>query len=247
MKILLHQTVLELKLFTRRRDELFWVFIFPVFFIVLFGFIYGEQMWDDFDFRAIDYILPGIIVMALMTTGIMNTATGFVEDRAKGIYRRLSVTPLKKQSIIGAHLVKQYIVILIQSIILIIIGILVFNIDIVGNYATFWLILTLGGVCFLTIGFALTALIRTTKSATPITMIVFFILLFLGGVFFPIDIMPKGLGYVSNVLPSTNVNEALRLVAIEGKGIGDVGINLLAVAGWTIACLVISIRFFRWE
>ena len=59
--------------------------------------------------------------------------------------------------------------------------------------------------------------------------------------------MPKGLGYVSNVLPSTNLNEALRLVAIEGKGIGDVGINLLAVAGWTIACLVISIRFFRWE
>ena len=179
MKILLHQTALELKLFTGRRDELFWVFIFPVFFIVLFGFICGEQKWDDFDFRAIDYILPGIIVMALMTTGIMNTATGFVEDRAKGIYRRLSVTPLKKQSIIGAHLVKQYIVILIQSIILIIIGILVFNINIVGNYATFWLILTLGGVCFLTIGFALTTLIRTAKSATPITMIVFLYYFFL--------------------------------------------------------------------
>jgi ABC-2 type transport system permease protein len=245
MRILLHQTALEIKFLTRRRDELFWVFVFPVFFIVLFGLIYGEEMWEDI--RAIDYLLPGIIVMALMTTGIMNTTTGFVEERAKGIYRRLSVTPLKKQSIIGAQLIKQYLVILAQSIILIVIGILVFNIDIVGNYATFWLILTLGGICFLTIGFALTVLIRTAKSATPLTMIVFFILLFLGGVFFPIDIMPTGLDYVSNVLPSTHVNDALRLVAIEGKGIGDAGLNLLVIGGWTIVCLVLSVRFFRWE
>ena len=245
MKVLLHQTALELKLFIRRRDELFWVFIFPVFFIVLFGLIYGEQMWDDL--RAIDYIMPGIIVMALMTTGIMNTATGFVEDRAKGIYRRLSVTPLKKQYIIGAHLIKQYLIILIQSVLLVVIGILAFNVEIVGNYGAFWLILTLGGICFLTIGFALTALIRSAKSAVPLAMIVFFVLLFLGGVFFPMDILPTGLDYVSSVLPSTNVNDALRVVAIEGNGIGDTGMNLLAIGIWTVVCLVLSIRFFRWE
>lgn len=245
MKLLLHQTILELKLFVRRKDELFWVFIFPAFFIILFGLIYGEQMWGDI--RAIDYILPGIIVMALMTTGIMNTAAGFVEDRGKGVYRRLSVTPLKKQYIIGAHLIKQYLIILVQSIILLVIGVLAFNISIFGNYASFWLILTLGGFCFLAVGFALTVVIRTTKSATPLAMIVFFVFMFLGGVFFPIDIMPKALEYIADVLPSTNINDAMRLIAIEGKGIADTGLNLVIAGAWTVVCLALSIRFFRWE
>ena len=245
MNILMHQTSLELKLFFRRRDELFWVFAFPVFFIVLFGMIYGDQMWDEI--RAIDYIMPGIVVMALMTSGLINTTTGFVEDRAKGIYRRMSVTPIKKQYILGAQLLKQYLVILVQAAILIVIGILVFKIDIAGNWALFLLVLTLGALCFLAIGLALTALIKTAKSAMPMTMIVFFMFLFLGGVFFPMEIMPKGLSYVSNVLPSTHLNDAMRMIAIEGRAISDTGLSLLAVGGWTAVSLLLSVRFFRWE
>ncbi len=245
MKILIRQTMLETKLFLRRRDDLFWTLVFPVFFILLFGFIYGDTEWGDM--RAIDYLLPGIIVMALMVTGIMSSATSFAEEREKGIYRRLSVTPLKKHMILGAQIINRYLIILVQTLILLLIGILVFNINIVGNYATFWLILTLGGLCFLTIGFSLTGLMRTAKSATPIAMIVFFFLMFLGGIFFPIDIMPKGLEYVSNVLPSTHLNNALRIVAVEGKSIGDVWLELVVVSGWMTACFALSIRFFRWE
>ncbi len=245
MKVLIRQTMLETKLFLRRRDDLFWTLAFPVFFIVLFGFIYGDTEWDNI--RAIDHLLPGIVVMALMITAIMSSATGFAEEREKGIYRRLSVTPLKKHTILGAQIINRYLIILVQTIILLLIGILAFNINIVGNYATFWLILTLGSLCFLTIGFSLTGLMHTAKSATPIAMIVFFFLLFLGGVFFPVDIMPKGLAYISNVLPSTHLNNALRIVAVEGKSIGDVWLELVAVGGWMIVSLVLSIRFFRWE
>lgn len=245
MRILIHQTMLETRLFLRRRDDLFWTLAFPAFFIVLFGLIYGDTQWGEI--RAIDYLLPGIVVIALMSTGIMITATGFVEERVKGIYRRLSVTPLKKHTIIGAQIVNRYLIILIQTLILLLIGILVFNINIVGNYAAFWLILTLGGLCFLTIGFSLTSLIRSGKSAAPLAMIVFFLLMFLGGVFFPNDVMPKGLEYVSNVLPSTHLNNALRIVAVEGKSIGDVWLELVTVGGWMVVCLGLSIKFFRWE
>lgn len=245
MKVLIRQTTLEIKLFLRRRDDLFWTLAFPVFFIVLFGLIYGDAQWGDI--RAIDYLLPGIIVMAVMITGIMASATSFAEDREKGIFRRLSVTPLKKHTIMGAQIINRYLIILVQTLILLLIGILAFNINIVGNYAAFWLILTLGSICFLTIGFSLTSLMRTAKSATPIGMIVFFLLLFLGRILFPIDVMPKGLDYVSNVLPTTYLNDALRIVIIEGNSIADVWLELLVVLGWTVVCLVLAIRFFRWE
>ncbi|MFC2032369.1 ABC transporter permease, partial [Chloroflexota bacterium] len=101
------------------------------------------------------------------------------------------------------------------------------------------MILTLGGICFLTIGFSLTSLMRTAKSATPIGMIVFFLLLFLGRIFFPIGVMPKGLDYVSNVLPTTHLNDALRIVIIEGNSIADVWVELLVILGWMIACFAL--------
>jgi len=245
MKVFINQVKLEMKLFIRRRDDLFWTLAFPAFFIVLFGLIYGDTQWDNI--RAIDYILPGILIMAMMTTGIMTSATGFVEERDRGIYRRLAVTPLKRQVIIGSQIVNRYFIIILQTIILLLIGILAWNISISGNWFTIWILVTLGALCFLTVGFALTTVIKTTKSATPIAMIVFFVFMFLGGVFFPIDIMPEGISYISNALPSTHLNDAIRIIAIENGSWSDIGVNILVVIAWTIVSLLVSIRFFRWE
>ena len=187
MKVLIQQTALEMKLFLRRRDDLFWTLAFPSFFIVLFGLIYGNTEWGPI--RAIDYLLPGIIVMAVMISGIMNAATTFAEEREKGVYRRLSVTPLKKYVILGAQIINRYLIILVQTLLLLLIGIFAFNIRIVGNWGVFWLILTFGSFCFLAVGFSLTGLMRTAKSATPIAMIVFFFLMFLGRILFPVELL----------------------------------------------------------
>lgn len=241
------QIVLEAKLFFRRKDELFWNLAFPLFLIVLYGLIYGDMVWGDHGMRAIEYMLPGIIVMAVMVNGIMSSATGFVEERGKGIYRRLSLTPLKRQTIIGAQILHRYLVILAQTILLLIVGIFGFNIRIVGNYFYFWLVLTFGAICFLSIGFALASLIRSVRSATPVCMIVFFLLLFLGGIFFPTSIMPDFLVVFSKILPSTHLGDALRIIIIEGKGLGSIWVELLAMGGWIIASLIISTKFFRWE
>lgn len=247
MKMLAQQSKLEIKLFFRRKDDLFWTLAFPVFFIVLFGLIYGDTAWDDFGLRAIDYLLPGIIVMALMTTGIMATTNGFVEERDKGIYRRLSLTPLKRHMIVGGQLVQRYLLILAQTAVLIVVGILAFQVQITGNLFLFWLVLTLGALCFLGIGFALTVLIRSARSATAITMIVFFLLLFLGGIFFPVEIGPDFLGVISSGLPSTHLNDAMRAVIITGEGLGAIWNNLLVLGAWTAASLAAAVRFFRWE
>ena len=66
------QVALQMKLFIRQKDELFWNIAFPLFFIVLYGLIYRDMVWDDYGMRAIEYMLPGIIVMAVMVSGIMS-------------------------------------------------------------------------------------------------------------------------------------------------------------------------------
>jgi len=247
MSILARQVMLEMKLFLRRKDDLFWTLAFPLFLIILYGLIYQDMVWEDFGLRAIEYMLPGIIVMALMTSGIMATASGFVEEREKGIYRRLSLTPLRRHTILGGQLIQRYMVILVQTILLLVVGALAFDIRISGNLLWVWLVVTLGALCFLSIGFLLTGLIKSARAANGISMIVFFMLMFLGGIFFPNDLMPDFLRIFSNALPSTNLNDVLRAVMIMDLGIGEMWRELLIAGGWFAGSLVAAIRLFRWE
>jgi ABC-2 type transport system permease protein len=247
MKMFIGQLKLEIRLFSRSLDDLFWTMLFPIFFIFLYGLIYRDTIWEEFGIKAIDYTMPGILVMALMVTGIMATATGFIEDRQKGIYRRLSLTPLKKYTIIASQITHRYVVMIIQTLLIILIGVLVFNVSFAGNYLLLWFVVTLGAVCFLSIGFLLVSFIKNARAATPVCMIVFFILLFLGGIFFPLSIMPNFLELFTRVLPSTHLNNALRMIAIDGLGISFMWKELLIIGGWIIATLALSIKFFKWE
>jgi len=167
MNTLIRQTRMQMRLFLRRKDELFWTLAFPVLFILLFGAIYGNSKWEGMSIRSIDYLLPGIIVMGAMVTGIMRTATGFVQEREQGIYRRLALTPLTRTTLIGSQLLQHYLVIIVQTLLLVAIGGLAFKTHLTGNTALFWLTLSVGALCFMSIGFALTGLIKTLRSATP--------------------------------------------------------------------------------
>ena len=247
MNTLIRQTRMQMRLFLRRKDELFWTLAFPVLFILLFGAIYGNSKWEGMSIRSIDYLLPGIIVMGAMVTGIMRTATGFVQEREQGIYRRLALTPLTRTTLIGSQLLQHYLVIIVQTLLLVAIGGVAFKTHLTGNTALFWLTLSVGALCFMSIGFALTGLIKTLRSATPIIQITYFALMFLGGIFFPNSLLPKWLGNAAGILPSTQMGDALRAVVYNGAGIGDIWQKLAIMGAWIAVCMVISIRFFRWE
>jgi len=247
MNTLIRQTRMQMRLFLRRKDELFWTLAFPVLFILLFGAIYGNSKWEGMSIRSIDYLLPGIIVMGAMVTGIMRTATGFVQEREQGIYRRLALTPLKRTTLIGSQLLQHYLVIIVQTLLLVAIGGQAFKTHLTGNTALFWLTLSVGALCFMSIGFALTGLIKTLRSATPIIQITYFALMFLGGIFFPNSLLPKWLGNAASILPSTQLGDALRAVVYNGGGIGDIWPKLAIMGAWIAVCMVVSILFFRWE
>ena len=245
--MLIKQTRMQMRLFLRRKDELFWTLAFPVLFILLFGALYGNSKWNGMTIRSIDFLLPGIIVMGAMVTGIMRTATGFVQEREQGIYRRLALTPLKRTTLIGSQLLQHYLVIVVQTLLLIAVGGLFFKTHLGGNTALFWLTLSVGALCLMSIGFALTGLIKTLRSATPIIQITYFGLMFLGGIFFPNSFLPDWLDNAAKILPSTQLGDALRAVVYNGAGIGDIWQKLAVMGAWIAICLVLSIRFFRWE
>ncbi|MBN2186654.1 MAG: ABC transporter permease [Dehalococcoidia bacterium] len=245
MNTLAVQIKLESRLFLREKEALFWMLAFPVFMMVLFGLIWKDETWGGTP--AIAYILPGIIVMAVMMTCIASTATGVVEDREKGIFRRLSLTPLRRQALIGGQIVNRYLIVLAQTIILIGIGIGFFGASIAGNRLLFWGVLTIGTLSFLALGFALASFIKSEKGAHPVSMIVFFTLMFLGGCFFPIEQMPEFLRPVCGALPSLHLNDALRMVAAGGVGFNEIWQELPVLLGWFGGCSALAVKFFKWE
>jgi ABC-2 type transport system permease protein len=247
MGMLLRQTWLETKLFLRGLDNLFWSLAFPVMFVLLYGLLYGDMQWEGTSMRAFEYTLPGIVVMALMITGIMHTAIGFAEDREKGVYRRLSLTPLRPSAILGGQLLQRYGLILVQTCLLFAIGILLFNARRVGRLVDLWAIVTIGGVCFLSIGFLLAGFVRSARAANGIAMVAFFLLLFLGGVFFPSEMMPDALATISGALPSSLVNTALREIMVLGRGLCTVWRELVGISAWFLTSFLLAVRLFRWE
>jgi ABC-2 type transport system permease protein len=235
---------IETKLFLRYKESLFWNFAFPVFFMLLFGLI-GFGGGDGVQY--IDFLLPGVIAMAIMTTCLISTAIDIVSDRDRGIFRRLFVTPLPKSVFLGGKIVSRYIIVLLQTLLLIVIATVFFGVRIGGNLVLFWLVLTVGMFCFLSLGFLIASFVRRTESVQPISMITFFVMMFLGETFWPMRLMPGFLRVIARVLPSTHLNAALREISIAGAGIGAIRGEILILLCWLVVCFALSSRLFRWE
>jgi ABC-2 type transport system permease protein len=245
MKMLVGQIRIETKLFLRGRQALFLTLAFPVIMILIFGAVFGGQSWSGIS--AIDYLLPGIIGMALMMACMTNNAVSITTDRDKGIYRRLSLTPLRRQTLLAGHVIVRYLVGLASTILLMVIGIAVFKAHVGGNYLLFWLVLTLGALAFVTMGFIISALAKNTQSAQALSMAVLFPLMFLGCCFWPLDAMPSFLRPLCEALPTFRMNTALRVITVEGAGFNGIWQDLIIIVGWLVACSIVAVRFFKWE
>jgi ABC-2 type transport system permease protein len=245
METLTGQIKMETRLFLRAKQALFLTLAFPVIMILIFGSVFGGQSWSGVP--AINYLLPGIIVMALMMVCMTNNAVSITTERDKGIYRRLSLTPLKRRTLLTGHVFVRYLVALVSTVLLIVIGVSVFKADIGGSYLLFWFVLTVGALTFVTLGFVIAALVKNTNSAQALSMAVLFPLMFLGTCFWPLDQMPTFLRPVCEVLPTLHLNDALRMIVVQGAGFFGIWQDLLVMAGWLAGCSAVAVKFFKWE
>jgi ABC-2 type transport system permease protein len=239
------QIRLETKLFLRERQNVFFTLAFPVILILIFGSVFGGQSW--YGVAAINYLLPGIIAMAVMMACMNNNALKVVNERERGIYRRLSLTPLKRHTLLLGDIFVRYLVALASTLLLIAIAIGVFNAQVGGNHFLFWFVLTVGSLTFVALGLVLTILVKNTNSMTSLGMAVLFPFMLLGACFWPLDQMPTFLHPLCEALPSLHLNTALRMIAVQGASMSDIWPEFPVILGWLVGSSVLAVRFFRWE
>lgn len=199
------------------------------------------------DLSFIDFFLPGILAMSIMNSGVIGLSTAFTSFREKGILRRIRVTPFALWKFILARIVASMLVILATSGILIGMSVLVWGFRLRGNWLLSLLVIIIGSLTFLAIGYAISSFARNTETAASYANLITFPMLFLSGVFFPVSSLPDWIEPVLNVLPLKYLVDALRQPMMYGNGLPDVWRDLLVLLAVFAACMAFAIRFFRWD
>jgi ABC-2 type transport system permease protein len=194
----------------------------------------------------VGYLVPSILAMALMQLGVF-AAIPLVQQREKGILKRLGATPLARWKLVGSNVLMRLMVAIIDAVVIIGIGLVFFGVQVVGSVLAVGAMVLLGAGAFLAIGFMLASFLKTEEQATGVVQVVQLPMMFLSGIFFSFDFLPGFLQTVARFLPLTYLGDALRQTMVNGTQVAPLQIDVLILAGWLVVCLAISARSFRWE
>jgi ABC-2 type transport system permease protein len=147
----------------------------------------------------------------------------------------------------AAHVLERLILAVLQVLILLAVAVFAFKVTIVGSLGTVLLMSVLGSVMFLCLGFAVTGFVTTENQAPAIMQLVTLPQMFLSGVFFSRDAVPAFLKPVSDLLPLTFLNDALRQISTAGATLGDLPGDVIGIVVWSVITFVIAFRFFKLE
>jgi ABC-2 type transport system permease protein len=198
------------------------------------------------DLGYIDFLVPGIVGMTVMQLGLFGVAFGFVHLKRTGALRRLFATPTSPAYFLGAQVASRLIIAFVQVVILFGIGIW-FGLQMFGDYLSLAVIVLLGSMIFLAIGYSIASWAKDENQAAPVANLISLPMMFLSGVFFPRDAMPDFLANITQFMPLTYIIEALRAVVNNGSSLASVGPQLLGMGVWAAITFVIAVRLFRWE
>jgi ABC-2 type transport system permease protein len=206
----------------------------------------NEESIQTEDLSFISYIVPSILGMSLMQLGVF-AAIPLVADREKLILKRLQATPVRRWQLVGSNVVMRLLIALVQTIVLVGVGVAVFGVEVIGSWLAIAFFVVLGSLTFISLGYVIASFAPTEESANSMTSVVQFPLMFLSGIFFPIAAMPDFLQGVARLMPLTYLGDALRQVMVGGVPFAPLPVDMAVLGGWLVACLLIAGRFFRWQ
>ncbi|WP_210718827.1 ABC transporter permease [Streptomyces galbus] len=234
------QTALETRMLLRNGEQLLLTVVIPTLLLVLFSTV---DVVDTGPGEAVDFLTPGVLALAVMSTAFTGQAiaTGF--ERRYGVLKRLASSPLPRWGLMTAKTASVLVTEVLQVILLTVVA-----------YALGWsphgdplsvlLLLVLGTAAFSGLGLLMAGTLKAEATLAAANL-VFLLLLVGGGVIVPLDKFPQGAQDVLGLLPVSALSDGLRDVLQHGAGTPWGDLAILAV--WAVAGLAAAAAFFRWE
>lgn len=202
------------------------------------------------EYKYIDFILPGQLGFSLLSSGVFGTAFVFLSLRLTLVIKRFFATPVKRYSIVLGEALARMTFSLLGSLFIILVGHYMFGFTLVHGVTTVLNMLVLsaiGLIIFMGFGFTISGIAKNESTVPPLSNIITLPQFLLSGTFFSVTAFPKWLQGISNVLPLTHLNNAMRKVAFEGAGLGDVTHQLFILLIWFVIIYAVAVKTFKWE
>jgi len=193
----------------------------------------------------LDFLVPAIIGMTVLFGCVFGMGEIVAGERERGELARLFMTPTSVTTVIGGKIISKLVQETGRGIILIVAAILLFGIIINGSIVLTVLLIILGALCFIGFGIMVSARVSSQEDFQQIVMPITMPMMFISGVFYPIETMPWIFQKIAYILPLTYVNDALRAVMLKGAGVGDIWLDIVVLLGFTALFFFLGVTQFN--
>ena len=197
--------------------------------------------------RYIDFVIPGLLGMNLMGSGIWGVGYAIVSARNKKLLKRLVATPMSRVEYLLSFLLSRLAFLVVEVAVLLGFGVVAFGVPARGSLGTLALTSLLGAISFSGLGLLIASRAKTVEGASGLMNLVMMPMWVFSGVFFSSTNFPRAIQPFIQALPLTAVNDALRANMLQGAGLGAVAGELAIITAWMVVSFVAALRIFRWR
>jgi ABC-2 type transport system permease protein len=197
--------------------------------------------------RYIDFLIPGLLGLNLMGTGIWGVGFSVTVARSRRVLKRLIATPMRKSDYLLSQILGRLGFLVPEIVLLVGLGWLLFGVAVRGSLVLLFATSLLGAMTFCGLGLLIAARTATVEGVSGLANLVMLPMWLLSGVFFSSERFPDAVQPLINLLPLTALNQALRAIMTEGRGLAGIAPQLAIVALWGIASFAVAVKIFRWR
>lgn len=196
--------------------------------------------------RYIDFLIPGLLALSLLTTSLFGTGMTIVANRRENLLKRMCATPMNPYEYIISHIFGRYFIFVVEFLTIMITGILLFGFQVQGNWLSFLIVGLVGTACFTSLSILCGAKTNNTSTYNGINNLITLPMMMLSGIWFSRNHYPDWLEGILGYLPLSACVDALRKVSLEGASLSQVSPELLLLLAYGLICTVVAKVNFRW-
>ena len=197
--------------------------------------------------RYIDWFIPGLIGMGIMTNGMWGIAFGIVQARMRKLLKRMVASPMRRSDYLLAQLFARLLFLPAEVLVPLIFAVLAFGMPVNGNPLTIAVVVLVGAFSFGALGLLMATRARTIEAISGLMNLVFLPMWIVSGVFFPSANFPAAIQPAIHALPLTALIDALRAVILDGASLAAIGSELMVLLAWGVIPFFASLRLFSWR
>ncbi|MBK9089787.1 MAG: ABC transporter permease [Holophagales bacterium] len=197
--------------------------------------------------RYIDFLVPGLLGMNLMGTGMWGLGFSIVNARVRKLLKRLAATPMRRSEYLLSQMLARLVFLVFEVAILVGFGWLAFGVAVRGSIIALALVSLLGAASFSGLGLLISSRTKTIEGVSGLMNLAMLPMWLLSGTFFSWERFPEAIHPFIRALPLTALNDALRAVMTEGRPLSALGLELGVLAITGVVSFLVAVRVFRWQ